>query len=104
MVDQISSAAAAGIYKNIQKAGQGMGMETEKPQGADFGSLVKNATTEAIDTMRAGEKASADAVTGKANLTDVVDAVTNAELTLNTVIATRDKMMEAYQEILRMPI
>lgn len=104
MVDQISSTAAAGIYKNIQKAGQGAGMETDKPQGADFGALVKNAATDAIDTMRTGEKASADAVTGKANLTDVVDAVTNAELTLNTVIAMRDKMMDAYQEILRMPI
>lgn len=104
MADQISSAAAAGIYKNIQKAGQGVGMETEKPQGADFGNMLRNATESAIDTMRTGEKATADAVTGKANLTDVVDAVTNAELTLNTVIAMRDKMLSAYQEILRMPI
>ena len=41
---------------------------------------------------------------GTANLTDVVEAVTAAEMTLETVVAMRDRMMSAYQEIMRMPI
>jgi flagellar hook-basal body complex protein FliE len=40
----------------------------------------------------------------KADLTDVVQAVTSAELTLQTVVAVRDRLIAAYQEIMRMPI
>lgn len=54
--------------------------------------------------MKAGEKASAQAVTGEASLTDVVEAVTDAEMTLQTVVAIRDRMLNAYQEIMRMPV
>ena len=44
------------------------------------------------------------AAVGKADLNDVVQAVTNAEVTLQTVTAVRDKVLNAYQEILRMPM
>ena len=51
-----------------------------------------------------GEQVAAEAMVGQADLTDVVMAVNNAELTLQTVVAIRDKVVEAYQEIVRMPI
>ena len=54
--------------------------------------------------MARGEKLSAQSVAGKAELTDVVTAVTSAELTLQTVVAVRDRVISAYQEIMRMPI
>lgn len=102
MVDKIDPSIAAGLYKNMQGIGQGPRVDTaDRP---DFGDLVKKAATSSIDTMRAGEKASAQAVIGSADLTDVVEAVTNAELTLQTVVAVRDRMMSAYQEIMRLPI
>ena len=44
------------------------------------------------------------AVEGKANVAEVVTAVANAELALQTVVAVRDQVVQAYQEILRMPI
>ena len=47
---------------------------------------------------------SAAAAAGKANIDQVVVAVAEAETTLNTVVAVRDKVLEAYREILRMPI
>lgn len=101
-VDKINPAAAAGAYANTQKAGQGAGIAGQK--GPSFGDLMKTATTNSIESLRAGEKASADAVIGKADLTDVVEAVTSAEMTLQTVVAVRDRMLSAYQEIMRMPI
>lgn len=107
MADPISSAAAANIYKTVQQgtsqAGLGGGDQTGAG-GVNFGSLIRSAAQDSINTMHASEKASADAVTGKADLTDVVDAVTNAELTLKTVVAVRDKMLDAYKEIMSMPI
>ena len=43
-------------------------------------------------------------IQGEANVSDVVTAVAEAEVTLQTVVAVRDKVVEAYKEILRMPI
>jgi flagellar hook-basal body complex protein FliE len=54
--------------------------------------------------MHKSEQVSAAAVVGKADLTEVITAVTNAELTLQTATTVRDKVVQAYQEILRMPI
>ena len=45
-----------------------------------------------------------DSLTGKVDLADLVTAVSNAELSLNTVIAIRDKVIGAYQDIIRMPM
>lgn len=99
-IDKLNPAAAAGAYSNIQKGGSGV----SGGDGVNFGDLIRKAASDSIETMHGGEKMSAQAVIGKANLTDVVEAVTNAELTLQTVIALRDRMLGAYQEIMRMPI
>lgn len=101
-VDKINPALAAGVYKNIQQGGKAAGIEGG--DGSVFGKLVKQAAVDSIDTMRGGEKASAQAIMGNADLTDVVEAVTQAELTLQTVVAVRDRMLSAYQDIMRMPI
>lgn len=102
-IDKLNPSAAANVYANTQKGVQGI-----KVAGGDdkqtFGDMMLSATKDSIATMKHGEKMQADAVLGKADLTDVVQAVTNAELTLQTVVALRDKMLGAYQEIMRMPI
>lgn len=102
-IDKIANpATAANAYANMAKAIQTPGLDAAK--GPSFSDFIKQTAIESVDTMRAGEKASAEAVTGKANLTDVVEAITDAELTLQTVVALRDKMLQAYQDIMRMPI
>lgn len=72
--------------------------------GTDFASYMKDAVKGAIDTMHEGERMSIKGVAGEAELTEVVAAVSDAELTLQTVVALRDRMVQAYQEIIRMPI
>ena len=53
-------------------------------------------------TQYKSEKVSAQAIMGKASMTDVVQAVNDAEMTLQTVIAVRDKIIDAYQRIMQM--
>ena len=65
--------------------------------------MVKNFAVSAVEVKKS-EIQSAAAAAGQADLNSVVMAVSEAELTLNTVVAVRDKVMEAYREILRMPI
>ena len=68
-------------------------------QSSVFGDMLSKATQSVIDAQKTGEKASAQAVTGKADVTDVIQAVNNAEMSLNMFLAIRDKMMDAYQRI-----
>ena len=44
------------------------------------------------------------AIAGGGNLTEVVQAVSRAELALQTTTAIRDRVVSAYQDIMRMPI
>jgi flagellar hook-basal body complex protein FliE len=54
--------------------------------------------------MTKGEHASMQAVTGKADLAQVTEAVSNAEVAVQSVVAVRDRVVQAYQDIMRMPI
>ena len=101
-VDKANPALAASAYMNTAKAVQGGAVSGN--DGVSFADFLQQKTSQAIDTMKAGEKTSAQAVTGEADLTDVVQAVNAAELTLQTVVAIRDRLVSAYQEIMRMPI
>jgi flagellar hook-basal body complex protein FliE len=72
--------------------------------GSGFADVLREATQGAIEAQRQGETMSMKAAAGKADLNAVVNAVTNAEMTLQTVVAVRDRVVAAYQDILRMPI
>lgn len=113
-IDKINPSFAANIYANMQKtaaAATGESGDTDSGDAAgaaggagSFGDIMKNAATSAIDTMHSGEKASAAAVIGKADLSDVVQAVNGAEFTLDTVVAVRDRMLAAYDKVMQMAI
>jgi flagellar hook-basal body complex protein FliE len=71
---------------------------------ANFGDFLSGAIKDSIGTIKQGEQAATAQVQGKANLVDVVQQVNNAELTLDTVVAVRDKVVAAYQSIMNMAI
>lgn len=72
--------------------------------GGNFSDFLSGAIKDSINTIRQGEQAATAQVQGKANLVDVVQSVNAAELTLDTVVAVRDKVVAAYQSIMNMPI
>ncbi len=101
MVDKVSQ--AIGAYLNTAKiADKGTGGEGD--DGFSFGNLMKATIDQVVTTQKTSEAVSAQAVLGKAELTDVVQAVTEAEMTLQTVMAVRDRLIASYQDIMRMPI
>ena len=85
------------------KSGGAMGVE-EAANNPSFAQILSEAGGEAIETGVASEQISLDAVTGNAGLADIVTAVSNAEATLETVVAVRDRVIQAYQDIIKMPI
>ena len=94
-------AAAVSAYQAIAQIGGGA---TSGASAADFGNFLSKALQDSIGTLKQGETMAARQVAGQANIVDVVGAVNQAEITLNTVVAVRDKVVQAYQSILNMPI
>lgn len=101
MVTRIADAVSA--YANAAANASKPGI-SPPAGGPSFAEFVKGAAEGAVARLDQGEQVSAQAAVGKADLTDVVTAVSNAEVTLQTVVAVRDRVVQAYQEILRMPI
>lgn len=101
----IEFSKAAEALNNAARLSGSLGMEARStPQSGQFAEMIKQVAESAIEAGESAERLTAAAVRDKAELTDVVTAITNAEVTLQTVVAVRDRIISAYQEILRMPI
>lgn len=72
--------------------------------GTGFDALLKAELQQAVGVLQQSEATSIAGITGNASIQEVVEAVTAAELTLQKVTAVRDRVINAYQEIMRMPI
>ncbi|HML31065.1 MAG TPA: flagellar hook-basal body complex protein FliE [Hyphomicrobium sp.] len=80
---------------------------TAAPQAApenDFAQTMASMAADAISTVKTGETTAMAGMQGKAPLQQVVEAVMQADQALRTVVAVRDKVVGAYQEISRMQI
>jgi flagellar hook-basal body complex protein FliE len=102
-------AAAIAAYKNqlnmMQQAREATTATMEEPTaGTSFSNILGNALQDAASTVRNTDAVEMQALTGKVDLTDLVTAVSNAELALNTVVTLRDRVIGAYQDIIRMSI
>lgn len=97
----IDPGAAAKAYSNNAKTGS---VKVAGDDGVSFSDFLKDKVGSSIDTMKQSETMTGKAVTGEADITDVVSAVTSAEVTLQTIVAVRDRLITAYQEIMRMPM
>jgi flagellar hook-basal body complex protein FliE len=100
----ISPLAAAKAYAAAQNSALKAASGPQEAGGLDFGSMVSSAMSDLTATTRKAETQIAAQVAGKAELIDVVTAISAAEASLETVIAVRDQVINAYQEIMRMPI
>lgn len=97
--------AAMAYGKAINRGGEA-GPESAPAAAGDtsFADMLKNAGEQAATTIEQSEKVGVMSNLDKVELTDVVQAVNNAEVALQTVVAVRDRVVEAYQQIIRMPI
>src|SRR4051812_45268857 len=72
--------------------------------GGNFSSVLKEALGAVAETARKSDTQSQALAAGKANVVDVVTAVAETEVAVEALVAVRDKMIQAYEEIMRMPI
>lgn len=101
----VNLADAVSAYQRLVQGEAEAGLEARDGAGeGDFAGALRAATETALGSLRTGETESLKAAAGTADINEVVMAVSQAEITLQTVVAVRDRVIQAYQEILRMPI
>ena len=94
-----SSFAAGGCTERLahQVAGASAGMP-------DFSSLIGKALEATADAGRKGDIQTASVAAGRSDIVDVVTAVAESEAAIETLVAVRDRVIAAYEEIMRMPV
>ncbi|MEM1102494.1 MAG: flagellar hook-basal body complex protein FliE [Pseudomonadota bacterium] len=100
----IDAASAAQAYQQAIAGKLSEGVSAEGGEQAGFQDYLNEAIGSVTDSLEQGERMSIAAANNEAELVDVVTAIAAAEVTLETVVAVRDRMISAYQEIMRMPI
>ncbi len=101
--------AAANAYASLARladpsAGLAKALGESGKDGPSFGALLKDVLGAAA---QAGQKADAQTqavATGKADIVDVVTAVSESEVAVQALVSVRDRVISAYEEIMRMPI
>lgn len=105
MIDPVSPSAVLGVGGGeTQPLGSPAKVAPGSDPGADFTSFLGQLTTDAASAVRTGESISVAGIQGKASVQEVVAAVMSAEQTLQSAIAIRDKVVQAYLELSRMSI
>jgi flagellar hook-basal body complex protein FliE len=72
--------------------------------GPGFADILKNAVSEAVTSSRHAEAQMIGQAQGKVELVDAVTAISSAQTSLETLMAVRDQVISAYQQIMQMPI
>lgn len=69
-----------------------------------FAELVREQLAATVGALARSESTVVAGLLGKASVQEVVEAVSAAELSLQKFTAVRDRVIAAYQEIMRMPV
>jgi flagellar hook-basal body complex protein FliE len=101
-----SPTVAANAYASLARMMERGGAEKagQAAAGPSFGALVKEAVG---SVMEAGKKSDAQTMamsSGKANVMDVVTAVAETDVAVSTLVSVRDRVIQAYEDIMKMPI
>ena len=99
--------AAANAYARVQgqdMSGVGANGDGLQGAGSSFGDTLSQALQGVVNTGHAADAAAAKGISGEGNLTDVVMAVSKAQMALQSTTAIRDRVVQAYQDIMKMSI
>ena len=102
MTPAVTPSGAAGAYARVQSGAVSSAGAGEGAGG--FGDMLGRAMQGVVDAGHQADAQSMQAIAGGGNLTDVVTAVSRAELALQSAVAIRDRVVQAYQDVMRMPI
>jgi flagellar hook-basal body complex protein FliE len=100
-----SPAIAANAYASAARVlDSGGAGKTADSGGLSFGDVLKEAVGSVLDAGRKSDSQTVAMASGKANMMDVVTAVAETDVAVSTLVSVRDKVIAAYEDIMKMPI
>jgi flagellar hook-basal body complex protein FliE len=96
----IKATLASTLYSQVQAAARPQ--PSAQPRGP--AEAFQAGAADFLETLRQSEETVKAGLAGRADPQAVVEALAATELAVQTAVAVRDKVVEAYQEILRMPV
>lgn len=105
----IPTAAAANAYAALSRMGTdtaniASGLGTPQGSGPNFSAVLKTVIDNVSEAAHKSDTQAQAVASGKANMVDVVTAVAETETAVQTLVSVRDKVIAAYEDILKMPI
>ena len=103
-----SPTVAANAYASLTRimesaGGAGKGSEANGG-GPSFGAVLKDAIGSVMDAGRKSDAQTIAMTSGKANVMDVVTAVAETDVAVSTLVSVRDRVIQSYEDIMKMPI
>jgi flagellar hook-basal body complex protein FliE len=99
-----AATAAYSNAANLLKPSAGKLDQQASAADGGFGKMLSDAVQGMVDSGKASDQKAMDLVNGKGDIVDVVTAISQTELAMQTMVTVRDKVISAYEEIMRMPI
>jgi flagellar hook-basal body complex protein FliE len=101
--------AAANAYAALarmaeQTSSLGGGAAASESSAPNFSAVLKDVINAVSDAAQKSDTQAHAVATGKSNMVDVVTAVAETETAVQTLVSVRDKVIAAYEDILKMPI
>jgi flagellar hook-basal body complex protein FliE len=99
----VAANAYASLARIMESAG-GAGKGSEAGSGPSFGAVLKDAIGSVMDAGRKSDAQTIAMTSGKANVMDVVTAVAETDVAVSTLVSVRDRVIQSYEDIMKMPI
>jgi|SRR5579872_6352367 len=101
-----SPTVAANAYANLARIldSAGSAGKSSDSNGPSFAAVLKDAISSVEQTGRKSDAQTVAMAAGKANVMDVVTAVADTDVAVSTLVSVRDKVISAYEDIMKMTI
>ena len=100
-----ATSAYGQAQKLISQAGQdNAGVNPAKNEEGSFSQALSQSLQSVVETGKVADQKSMEMINGSGNVVDVVTAIAEAEIAVETMVTIRDRVIKAYEEIMRMPI
>jgi flagellar hook-basal body complex protein FliE len=101
-----SPTVAANAYANLARILDtgGAGKGSADSAGPSFSALLKDAVGSVMEAGRKSDAQTLAMASGKANVMDVVTAVAETDVAVSTLVSVRDRVIQSYEDIMKMTI
>ena len=101
----VAANAYASLAKMMERGGaEKAGLGGQAVAGPSFSALLKDSVGSVLEAGKKSDAQTMAMASGKANVMDVVTAVAETDVAVSTLVSVRDRVIQAYEDIMKMPI